>query len=92
VSWDRPFDQPVPLPKGAPARTLRDAAAFIRKLPRSEQEVTEWQEAAKMLINAAENRGPTMFAKMAIRQAINRHVQCAFNPSRQEPAQLDRNQ
>jgi hypothetical protein len=91
VSWDRPFDQPVPLPKGAPARTLRDAAAFIRKLPRSEQEVTEWQEAAKMLINAAENRGPTMFAKMAIRQAIHRR-QRAFNPSRQEPAHLERNQ
>ena len=45
-----------------------------------------------MLINAAENRGPTMFAKMAIRQAINRHVQRAFNPSRTERAQLERNQ
>jgi hypothetical protein len=26
MSWDRPFAQPVPLPKGPPAQTLRDAA------------------------------------------------------------------
>ena len=29
MSWDRPFDQPVPLPEGPPAQTLRDAADYI---------------------------------------------------------------
>jgi hypothetical protein len=33
MSWDRPFAQPVPLPEGPPAQTLRDAADYIRKLP-----------------------------------------------------------
>jgi hypothetical protein len=85
VSWDRPFDQPVPLPKGAPARTLRDAAAFIRKLPKAEQEAREWQTAIQILIDAAENRAPTMFAKMAIHQAVNRNVVRVFDPTRKDP-------
>jgi len=69
VPWDRPFDQPVPLPKGAPARTLRDAATFIGELPKAEQDEREWQTAVQI---AAEDRAPMMFVKMAIHQAINR--------------------
>jgi hypothetical protein len=41
VTWERPFDQPVPLPNGPPARTLRDAANYIKKLPASERETPE---------------------------------------------------
>ncbi len=85
MSWDRPFDQPVPLPKGAPARTLRDAALYIRKLPKIEQNVREWQTAVQMLIDAAENRAPMMFAKLAIHQAVNRNVERVFDPTRKEP-------
>ena len=84
MSWDRPFDQPVPLPKGAPARTLRDVAIYIRKLPKAEQEGPDWQAAVKMLIDAAEDRGPMMFAKMAILQAVNRNVGRVFNPARKD--------
>jgi hypothetical protein len=34
--------------------TLEDAARFIQKLPKAEQELEEWQTAVENLINAAE--------------------------------------
>ena len=74
MSWDRPFDQPVPLPSGAPARTLRDAANYIRKLPNSEHDRPEWRLAVQMLIDASEDRGPMLFARIGIDRAIERHV------------------
>jgi hypothetical protein len=70
VSWDRPFDQPVPLPGVAPARTLRDAASYIGKLPPSERDRQAWRSAVHMLIEAAEDRGPIMFARMGVLRAI----------------------
>ena len=85
MSWDRPFDQPVPLPSGAPARTLRDAANYIKKLPQSEHDTPEWRLAIQMLIDAAEDRGPTLFAKMGIHRAVNRNAERVFNPSRKDP-------
>lgn len=70
MSWDRPFAQPVPLPKGPPAQTLRDAADYIRTLPQPERERQEWRLAVQMLIDAAEDRGPMLFARMGIVRAI----------------------
>jgi hypothetical protein len=81
VSWDRPFDRPVPLPSGPPARTLRDAANYIRKLPKSEYDTPEWRLAVQMLIDAAEYRGPMLFAKMGILRAIER----SLNPPLRDP-------
>jgi hypothetical protein len=72
MSWDRPFDQPVPLPKGAPARTLRDAANYIKNLPKPEHDRQEWRLAVQMLIDAAENRGPMLFARMGMMRAMER--------------------
>ena len=66
MSWDRPFDQPFPLPSGPPARTLRDAANYIKKLSEKERDTPEWRMAIQMLIDAAEGRGPMLFAKMGI--------------------------
>jgi hypothetical protein len=82
VSWERPFDQPVPLPNGPPARTLRDAANYIRKLPKEEYNTPEWRLAIHMLIDAAENRGPMLFAKMGIERAVSRHAAGVFVPAR----------
>jgi hypothetical protein len=70
MSWERPFDQPVPLPSGAPARTLRDAANYIKTLPKSERDSNEWRIAVHMLIEAAEDRGPMLFAKISILRAV----------------------
>jgi hypothetical protein len=77
MSWDRPFDQPVPLPSGAPARTLRDAANYIRKLPKSEYDRQEWRLAVQFLIDASEDRGPMLFARIG----INRAVECRALPT-----------
>ena len=85
MSWDRPFDQPVPLPSGPPARTLRDAANYIKKLSETERDMPEWRMAIQMLIDAAEDRGPMLFAKMGIYRAVNRRVKRVFNSSRKDP-------
>jgi hypothetical protein len=70
MSWERPFDQPVPLPIGPPARTLRDAANFIARLPGSGGDRSEWRLAVQMLIDASEDRGPMLFAKIGIQRAM----------------------
>jgi hypothetical protein len=75
MSWERPFDQPVPLPNGPSARTLRDAANYIKKLPGSERDTPECRLAIQMLIDAAEDRGPMLFAKMGIQRAFYRNAE-----------------
>ena len=84
MSWERPFDQPIPLPSGPPARTLRDAANYIKNLPLSEHDTPEWRLAIQMLIDAAEDRGPMLFAKMGMTRALNRNVERVFDSSRKE--------
>jgi hypothetical protein len=80
MSWDRPFAQPVPLPVGPPAQTLRDAADYIRKLPQPERDGQEWRLAVQMLIDAAEDRGPMLFARMGIVRALETQAEKALNP------------
>jgi hypothetical protein len=80
VSWERPFDQPVPLPGERPARTLRDAGNYIRKLPELERDTPEWRMAIQMLIDAAEDRGPMLFAKIGLDRALNRQTGGVINP------------
>jgi len=78
VSWDRPFDQPLPLPNGAPARTLREASNYIKRLPKSQRDRPEWRLAIKMLIEAADDRGPILFAKIGMVQALSRTIKPVF--------------
>ncbi len=81
VSWKRLFDQPVPLPGQPPARTLRDAGNYIKKLPRSDRDTPEWRLAIQMLIDAAENHGPVLFAKMGMERALDRKIKdVVINP------------
>ena len=68
-----------------PARTLRDAANYVKKLSEIERDTPEWRMAIQMLIDAAEDRGPMLFAKMGIQRAVNRDVEREFNPSRKDP-------
>jgi hypothetical protein len=42
----------------------------------------EWRLAVQMLIDAAEDRGPMLFAKMGLQRAMNRNVQRVLKPSR----------
>jgi hypothetical protein len=89
MSWDRPFPQPVPLPNGPPAQTLRDAASYIRKLPQLERDSQEWRLAVQMLIDAAEDRGPMLFAHMGIVRALEAHAEGALSPAGQRSGQDD---
>ncbi|WFU13701.1 hypothetical protein [Bradyrhizobium sp. CB3481] len=83
MSWDRPFAQPVPLPKGPPAQTLRHAADYIRSLPPPERERQEWRLAIQMLIDAAEDRGPMLFAWMGIVRALEANIEEVLDTERQ---------
>jgi hypothetical protein len=82
MSWDRPFAQPVPLPKGPPAQTLRHAADYIRSLPAPKRESQEWRLAIQMLIDAAEDRGPMLFAWMGIVRALEANIEEALDTER----------
>lgn len=71
MPWSRAFDDPVPLPNSRELATLEEAARHIQKLPKAEQESSEWQTAAEALILAAEDRGPMMHARIGMLRAIN---------------------
>jgi hypothetical protein len=72
--WSRKFDEPIPLPRGRTLVTLRDAGHYILKLPESVHTAPEWQAAIKALGLVAALGGPTMFARIGIMRALNRHV------------------
>ena len=87
MSWSRRFDEPIPVPKGKPLVTLKDAIAWLAKeIPQSEHLMKEVQAAAHCVTAAAENGGPMMFARMGMMQAINRHKPEEFDPKGQKPA------
>ena len=52
--WQRPFDDPVPLPRGRQLVTPRDAAEFITKLPKADHDAPEWQAAMEALLCVGE--------------------------------------
>jgi hypothetical protein len=79
--WKRPFDDPIPLPRGRQLVTLKDAATYIQKLPKAEQLLEEWQAAVEALLLVVELDGPTMMARIGMMRALNRHVRREFNPS-----------
>ena len=83
--WKQPFDDPIPLPRGRPLVSLHDAGNFITKLPTAEHEAEEWQAAMEALILVATLGGPTMFARIGMMRALNRHHVREFNPSRKDP-------
>jgi hypothetical protein len=85
TGWSRPFDDPIDLPRGRQLVTLKDAADYIMKLPKPEQNLAEWQTATEALILVAEKNGPTMLARIGVMRALNRHVERVFNPNRKDP-------
>jgi hypothetical protein len=82
--WSRKFDEPIPLPRGRRLVTLRDAGIYILKLPESEHTAPEWQAAMEALGLVTTQGGPTMFARIGVMRALNRHVERVFNPDRKD--------
>jgi hypothetical protein len=72
--WQRRFDDPIPLPRGRQLVTLEEAAAYVMKLPKAEQDLEDWQTAAACLIGAAEGRDFVMHARIGVLRALNRDV------------------
>lgn len=50
-------------------------------LPNAEHTAAEWQAAMEALILVATLGGPTMFARIGIMRALNRHFVRVFKPS-----------
>jgi hypothetical protein len=82
--WKRRFDEPIPPPRGRRFVTLEDAGNYITRLPKAEHEAAEWQAAMEALILVATSGGPTMFARIGVMRALNRHVERVFNPHRKD--------
>src|SRR5467141_5054067 len=78
TDWSRAFDDPIPLPRGRQLVTLKEAAEYIQKLPKAEQELEEWQAAVEALIMAAEGRGPVMHSRIGVLRALNRNIERVF--------------
>ena len=72
------------LPGGRELMTVRDAADYMMKLPKAEQNLDAWQTAVEALIMAAEDRGPLMHARIGVLRALNRNVERIFDPSRKD--------
>ena len=72
------------MPRGGQLVTLEDAGNYITKLPKAEHEAAEWQAAMEALILVATSSGPTMFARIGIVRALNRHVARVFKPDRKD--------
>jgi hypothetical protein len=69
--WNRPFDEPIPLPRGRELVSLEEAGTYITKLPKAEYEALESQAAMEVLILIATSGGPTMSARIGMLQALN---------------------
>jgi len=56
---------------------------------KAEHEAEEWQAAMEALILVATSGGPTMFARIGVMRALNRHVEHVFDPSRKDKQTSD---
>jgi hypothetical protein len=78
------FRRTDPVAEGQEAVLLRDAALYITKLPKAEHDAEEWLAAMEALLLVAESGGPTMFARIGVMRALNRHVEGEFNQDRKD--------
>ena len=72
------------LPSGRKLVTVREAALNITRLPKAEHDAEEWQAAMQALLLVAEHDGPTMFARIGVMRALNRHVERVLDMSRKD--------
>jgi hypothetical protein len=57
MSWDQRFFDPIIVSGQVPLVTLRDAAQYITKLPKTGHDAEEWQAAMEALLLVAELGG-----------------------------------
>lgn len=81
--WQREFDDPILLSDGRVLSTLADAGHYIAGLPEAEHDTPEWQAAIEALLLVAEHGGPTMFARIGMMRALNRHHKPVATPRKE---------
>ena len=79
MAWSAPFEDPIVLPDGRKLVTLKDAANYITKLPKKESALPEWQTAIEVLLLCSRG-GPTMMARIGMRQALYPRDEPVINP------------
>jgi hypothetical protein len=84
ADWSRRFEDPITLTDGRTLSTLRDAGDYITSLPKAEHKAAEWQAAMEALILVATLGGPTLFARIGVVRALNRHVERVFSSDRKD--------
>jgi len=67
------------LPDGRKLLTLKDAADYVTKLPKTESDLAQWQVAIEALMLCSRG-GDSMLARIAFMKALNRNVVVAFKP------------
>ena len=55
-----------------PKTAGRDAALVITKLPKAEHDADEWRAGMQALLLVADHDGPTMFARIGVKRALQR--------------------
>jgi hypothetical protein len=70
AAWLARFDDPSPLPKGGWIKMLGAARAHMLRLSEREQLEPRWQDAAKYVLRAVEERPWIFFARSAIYAAV----------------------
>jgi len=71
TGWGRAFDDPIILPDGRKLASLRDAIAFLAKMPKARHNDPDVQNAARCITWAAESGGILMLAEIAMRKVLN---------------------
>jgi len=82
--WGLPFEEPIEI-DSRKLVTLRDAGEYIAGLPTNEHDAPEWRAAMEALLLVVERGGPTLFARIGVLRALNRHHVVEFNPKGKEP-------
>ncbi|WP_426608987.1 hypothetical protein [Bradyrhizobium sp. McL0616] len=82
--WARPFEDLIEV-DGRELVTLLDAGQYIAALPKKEHDVPEWRAAMEALLSVVERGGPTLFARIGIMRALNRHYVPELNPKGKDP-------
>jgi hypothetical protein len=82
--WHQRFDDPIALSNGRELATLEDAARFVQKLPKTEQQRPHWQLTVETLINAAEGRNFIMHARIAVLRALHHDKPAPDTPPRRK--------
>lgn len=76
-AWDKPFYDPIQLPRGRQLVTIRDAASYIAGLPRRERAQDYWQPAALLLRLIGESDGCVFFARLAVMHGLRKGIKDA---------------